>query len=296
MADPDGGSPIRFAIPKGRMYDGIVRVLADAHIGITASSRNYRPTIALEGFEVKVLKPRAIIEMLEAGTRDLGFAGADWVAESDGDAPSGGLVELLDTELDPVRLVAAAPESILIDGQLPDRPLVVASEYAEIATRWIADRGLHATLLRSYGATEVLPPEDADCIIDNTASGATLAANDLRIIDEVMRSSTRLYASPVAMEDPAKRPAIESFAMLVRSVLQARDRVMIEVNVAPDALDAVVAVLPCMREPTVSSLRSNTGYAVKAAVRRSQLSGVIPAVKAAGGTDLIVSTPEQIVP
>ncbi len=282
---------VRFAIPKGRMQEGVLRLLREAGISITASARNYRPTISLDGFELKVLKPRAIVEMLDAGARDCGFAGADWVAESEAD-----VVELLDTGLDPVRLIAAAPECVLIDGDLPPRPLVVASEYAGLTQRWIAQRGLHAMLLRSYGATEVLPPEDADCIVDNTASGSTLAANNLKIIDELMTSSTRLYASHQAMECPQRREMIERLVLVVRAVLEARGRVMVEVNVSSDCLDAVVEALPCMREPTVSALRSEAGFAVKAAVPRAELTWVIPAVRRSGGTDIVVTTPEQIVP
>lgn len=281
---------IRFAIPKGRMYDGVVRLLADAGAPVGSTSRNYRPRIALDGFEVKILKPRAIIEMLAMGDRDVGFAGADWVVESNAE-----LVEILDTGLDRVRLVAAAPESILVNGSLPAQHLIVASEYVSLARRWIHDQRLDARVLPSYGATEVLPPEDADCIIDNTATGSTLAANSLRIIDELMTSTTRLYASRAAMDDPAKREQIERFAMLVASVLEARLRVLVEVNVAVEDLDAVVEVLPCMREPTVSHLRGDNGYAIKAAVPRNALTSVIPAIKARGGTDIIVTIPEQIV-
>ena len=283
-------SMVRFAIPKGRMFDGVSRLLREAGVPVMETSRGYRPAIGLGGFEAKILKPRAIVEMLDAGQRDLGFAGADWVAESGAD-----LVELLDTGLDPVRLVAAAPESVLEDGELPRKPLIVASEYTGLARRWIEARGLEARVLASYGATEVLPPEDADCIIDNTATGSTLAANGLRIIDELMRSTTRLYASAAAMEDGAKRGAIERFTMLVGSVLEARTRVMVEVNVTADRLEAVVGVLPCMREPTISPLRGSGGFAVKAAVPRAVLAGVIPAIKAQGGTDIVVTTPQQIV-
>ncbi len=282
---------VRLALPKGRMQDEVLRLLKQAGIGVTASARDYRPTISLEGFELKVLKPRAIVEMLACGSRDCGFAGADWVAEDDAD-----VVELLDTGLNPVRLIAAAPDGLLENGALPDRPLIVASEYVGLARRWIERRGLNATLLPSYGATEVLPPEDADCIVDNTATGATLEANDLTIIDELMRSSTRLYASRQAMDQPAKRARIEEFALLASAVLEARKRVMIEVNVSAEALERVVEVLPCMREPTVSRLRSSDGFAVKAAVLRSEFARVIPQVKAAGGTDIIVTSPEQIVP
>ncbi|MEQ8317060.1 MAG: ATP phosphoribosyltransferase [Phycisphaerales bacterium] len=282
---------IKLAIPKGRMFEGVRRLLADGGLDISATERGYRPSISLPGFGVKLLKPRAIVEMLAAGSRDVGFAGADWVRETGAD-----LVEVVDTGLDRVRLVAAAPASLLEGGRLPDRALVVASEYEQIARAWIQERGLDATLLRSYGATEVLPPEDADCIIDNTATGATLAANGLVIIDELMTSSTRLYASRAAMDDPAKCEQIERVGLIVRSVLEARRRVMIEINVPADRLDAVVGVLPCMREPTVSALRSQSGYAVKAAVRREELAEVVPLVKQLGGTDIVVTRPEQIVP
>lgn len=282
---------IKLAIPKGRMFEGVRRLLADGGLDISATERGYRPSISLSGFGVKLLKPRAIVEMLAAGSRDVGFAGADWVRETGAD-----LVEVVDTGLNRVRLVAAAPASLLEQGRLPGRPLIVASEYEQIARAWIDERGLDASLLRSYGATEVLPPEDADCIIDNTATGATLAANGLVIIDELMTSSTRLYASRAAMDDPAKRDQIDRVGLIVRSVLEARRRVMIEINVPADRLDAVVGVLPCMREPTVSALRSQSGYAVKAAVQREELAEVVPLVKQLGGTDIVVTRPEQIVP
>lgn len=282
---------LRLAIPKGRMYEGVARLMQEAGLGLESSSRNYRPVIAAEGCEVKLLKPRAIVEMLAVGARDLAFAGADWVVETGAE-----LVEVLDTGLDRVRLVAAAPEAILENGTLPDRELVVASEYANLTKRWIRDRGLNATYLASYGATEVLPPEDADCIVDNTATGATLAANGLAIIDEIMTSSTRLYASPAALQSPEKRERIERFALLVRSVLEARQRVMVELNVSQDRLEALVEILPCMREPTVSHLRSESGFAVKVAVKRSELPRLVPLIKRLGGTDIVVTKPEQIVP
>ncbi len=281
---------IRFALPKGRMFDSVLALLDGAGIRISQSARDYRPTIALENFDTKILKPRAIVEMLATGQRDLGFAGADWVAEDNAD-----LVELLDTRLDPVQLVAAAPASILAAGRLPKRHIIIASEYTNIAARWIASQNLDATLIRSYGATEVLPPEDADCIIDNSASGSTLAANALVIIDDLMHSSTRIYASHAAMNSPHKRTRIESFVMLVASVLEARTRVMLELNVSSENLARVIEILPCMREPTVSPMHAGAGYAVKSAVLRTQLPTVIPAIKARGGTDIVVTTPQQIV-
>ncbi|HVL68069.1 MAG TPA: ATP phosphoribosyltransferase [Vicinamibacterales bacterium] len=282
---------LRIGLPKGRMEGSVLALLADAGIHVTPSARGYRPHVSLPAAEAKILKPQNIVEMLVLGSRDVGFAGADWVAEL-----SAEVVEVLDTGLDPVDLVAAAPVALLEDDRLPKRPLVVASEYERLARRWIDARELDAVCVRSYGATEVFPPEDADVIVDNTATGATLRANGLVVVEALMQSSTRLYASPLAWADPSKRERIADLKLLVASVLDARRRVMVEVNAPADCLDRVVAVLPCMRQPTVSPLYGNGSYAVKAAVPRSALPQVIPAIKAAGGTDVVVSALAQIVP
>ena len=291
MQVPVDKTTVRLALPKGRMQEGVFQLLADAGIRVRAGSRAYRPSVSVPGYDAKILKPQNVVEMLHAGLRDVGFAGADWVAELDGH-----LVELLDTGLDAVRVVAAAPVELLVDGRLPDRPIVVASEYERLAVDWISRRGLRATFVRSYGATEVFPPEDADCIVDLVASGDTLRANRLEVFEELMASSTRLYANPAALEDPVRREAIGRMVLLLRSVLEARDRVMVEVNVPLDKLEAVIAVLPCMRDPTVATLHGNAGYAVKVAVPRADLHRVIPEIKARGGTDIVVMNLAQIVP
>lgn len=273
------------------MQQGVLDLLAGAGIRVRAGAREYRPHLSLSGFEVKLLKPHNIVEMLQLGSRDLGFAGADWAAELGVE-----VVELLDTGLDPVRLVAAAPRELLVNGALPKHRLVVASEYERLTRRWIEERGLDAMFVRSYGATEVFPPEDADCIVDNTATGSTLKANGLAIVDELMRSSTRLYANPRAMEDPARRSAIDDLVLVLRSVLEARKRVLVEVNVSAADLERLIAVLPCMREPTIAPLHGEGGYAVKSAVLRDDLPRLIPLLRASGGTDVVVTQPAQIVP
>jgi ATP phosphoribosyltransferase len=290
---------LAFALPKGRMYDGVARLLAEAGMPIGAGPRGYRPRLPLEGVEAKILKPQTIVEMLALGVRDLGFAGADWVSELLPTLRSeGGLdpVEVLDTGLDPVRLVVAAPASLLCDGALPNRPLRVASEYVRLADAWALRRGCGDRTIRSWGATEVFPPDDADVVLDITQSGATLAANGLVVVEELLVSSTRLYASAAAWRDQRLRSTIETIAMLLRSVLEARGRVMLELNVDADRLREVVALLPCMREPTLSPLAGNRGFAVKAAVPRDRLAGLIPALKARGGSDLAVTALVQVTP
>ena len=282
---------VHLALPKGRMQENVFAVLRDAGVRVTFDRRGYRPSLSLDGFETKILKPQNIVEMLHAGSRDIGFAGADWVAEKSAD-----LVELLDTGLDPVRIVAAGGPGFLQDGAPPATGFTVATEYERLTGAWLKRTGLDGRVVRSYGATEVFPPEDADCIVDNTATGATLVANGLQIFAEVMRSSTRLYAHPRSLDDPAKRARIDFFCLLVRSVLDARRRVMLEVNVAAEHRERLVEVLPCMREPTISPLHGDGGFAVKAAVPRDDLPGLIHAIKQCGGSDVIVSEIAQIVP
>lgn len=155
---------IRIALPKGRMQQGILKLLTDAGVCVDVDPRSYRPRVASD-LDVKLLKPQSIVHMLANGSRDLGFTGADWVGEIGSD-----LVELLDTKLDPVTMVIAAPPSFNdVTG-----PIVVASEYLRLAEAWAQKQDRMVRVVRSYGATEVYPPDDADCIIDIAQSGATL--------------------------------------------------------------------------------------------------------------------------
>lgn len=279
------------ALPKGRMEKGVLQLLSEAEVQVVANDvRTYRPYISLPAVDVKLLKSQNIIEMLEAGSRDFGFAGADWVAELEAD-----VVELLDTELNPVQLVAAAPSSFLENGRLPQKSFRIASEYERLAKKWIKEKELDAKFIRSYGATEAFPPEDADCIVDNTATGATLQANNLQIIDNLLSSSTRLYANPRSLENLEKREMIEDFVLVLKSVLQARSRVMVELNVSTEDLPEMVKVIPCMKSPTVSPLYGDLGYAIKVAVLKKDLPQIIPLLKSYGGSDIVVSSFKQIV-
>jgi ATP phosphoribosyltransferase len=301
-----GETVLELGLPKGRMQAEVLRLMADAGLPVKADDRGYRPQVGegdrggLTGgglakaprFEAKFLKPQNIVEMVDLGSRDVGFAGADWTRELGSSA-----VELLDTGLDPVRIVVAAPIILLENGKLPDRAgLRVASEYESIAREWIAANAPGSRFVRSYGATEVFPPEDADIIVDNCATGSTLRANGLAIVGEIMKSSTRLYASRAAMADPRKREAAESLALLIGSVLEARKRVMIEVNVPAAKLAELTEVLPYMQSPTVSPLKGGEAFAVRVAAPRAALAGLLPEIKRRGGSDIVVSEISQLVP
>lgn len=304
---------IMLGLPKGRMQDQAVRLLGDAGLPVVIDEREYRPKVgngagaytksaATIEYSTKLLKPQNIVEMLASGSRDVGFAGADWVCELGAD-----LVELLDTGMDPVRLVVAAPESVVREvksrGGGPaaweavcGRTPVLASEYENIAQGWIRANILGTKFIRSYGATEAFPPEDADLIIDNCATGNTLKANGLVIMDTIMTSSTRLYASKAAMADKAKKEAADSLVLLLKAVLEARRRVMLEVNVNAELLEELVAILPCLKSPTISPLDKGKAYAVRVAAPKESLAELIPEIKRCGGTDIVVTALSQLVP
>jgi len=272
---------VRLALPKGRMYEQVRRLLAEAGLAVSENGRNYRPVCADDRFELKILKPQNIVRMVELGSHDLAFAGYDWVVELQSE-----VMELLDTRLDPVRIVSAVPRELADRGDIFGRRLLVASEYESLTRRYLDSRGADYLFVCSFGATEVFPPEDADMIVDNTSTGQTLRENGLLEVDTLLQSSTRLIANPTALGN-GKGQVIEEFLMLLQAVLDARSRVMLEMNVPPDRLSGLLRVLPCMRQPTVSPLSQDAGFAVKAAVPRTQVARLIPLLKAAGAGDIL---------
>ena len=268
-------------IPKGSIYQSIIRLFDDAGIGLVIDERTYRPLVSDKEIEVKIMRPQNIPELIELGAHDVGFTGLDWIKETDAD-----IIEVADLELDRVKIVAAIPEKMNIK-VLRKKKIVVASEYERITKNWLNKKGYKYVFLRTYGATEVFPPEDADMIIDNTATGRTLNEHNLRIIEELLQSSTRLIANRKAMNDPWKKNKILEIKMLFQAVLDARDRVMLEMNVPKDRFNDVVKVLPCMRSPTVAPLYGEQGYAVKIAVRKNESVKLIPKLKKLGATDIL---------
>jgi len=297
---------VKLALPKGRMEQGIFKLLNDAGLNLKVETRGYRPTIGVPGFDVKLLKPQNIVEMVNLGSRDIGFTGADLVEE----LGAKDLTRILDTLQDKVKLVAAAPESLLTpEGDIlsffgkDGRKLVVASEYKNITQRWMSKRGLtqeNSVFVLSRGATEVFPPEDADIIVDNTSTGSTLKANRLRPFDELLHSSTCMYVNTKLWQDKspeaaAKRRQIEMLVTLLRSVLDAQSRVILEFNIEKSKLEEICKYIPAMREPTISQLHGDQGFAVKSVVPRIKLFDLIPLIKEHGGSDVIVTDLHHIV-
>ena len=273
-------SKLRILIPKGRIYDNVSRLFMDAGFSITLADRTYRPLLGVDWLDAKIMKPQNVGELLELGSHDAGFTGVDWIRESSADVE-----EILDLGFDRVRIVAAVPINF-DDASLRAKKLVVATEYVNLAEGWLKSAGYNYRILRTYGATEVFPPDDADMIIDNTSSGQTLKDNGLKIIGTLLESSTRFVASRSALSDPEKRRRIDELAMLFHAVLDGRDRVMLEMNIPKEQIETLSS-LPAMRSPTVSPLYADAGYAVKIAVKKNEVPDLIPKLKKLGALDIV---------
>jgi ATP phosphoribosyltransferase len=282
---------LRLLIPKGRIFDNVARLFAEAGFPITLADRTYRPALGADWLDAKIMKPQNVGELLELGSHDAGFTGIDWIRES-----NACVEEIMDLGFDLVRIVAAVPQGIS-DEALRSKKLVAATEYVNLAESWLKAAGYQYRILRTYGATEVFPPDDADMIIDNTASGQTLRDNGLRIIDTLLESSTRFVASRSAMADNGKRRHIEELAMLFRAVLDGRDRVMLEMNIPRERFEAAITSgMPAMRSPTVAPLYGDDGYAVKIAVKKHEVPDIIPRLKKLGALDIVEYDLRKVVP
>lgn len=285
---------LKLTLPGGRIQEKVLKLLEQIGISFAQTGRSYRPVSSDNQVEAKILRAKNIPGLVALGRHDCGFAGKDWIYEQDAD-----VVELLDLGFDPVKIVAAMPEELAELGfaglSASGRKLIVASEYQRLSHDYIKAQKLDAVFVHAYGATEALPPEDADIIIDNTSSGATLKQNRLKIVAELMSSSTCFICNKAALENPFKRRKLEEMSMLMKSTLQARKKVLLEMNVPSAVFDKIVQDLPCMKAPTVSKLHNSDGYAIKIAVSSSEVPELIPRLVSMGATDILEYKLEKIV-
>ncbi len=279
---------LRLLIPKGRIQGKVVELLNEAGYGIEIDDNVYLPRIADRRLQGKLCKPQNIPGLVALGSYDIGFTGHDWVMET-----GARVREVLDLGLDAVSIVAAVPENF--DPAAKAGRLKVASEFENLCRSFLRREKINYRFLRTYGATEVFPPDDADMIVDIMASGRTLAAHKLVVWRSLLDSSTRLIANPAALKNSVKKEIIAELAMMLRAVLDARARVMVEMNVPGDRFAGLAADLPCMRAPTVAPLYNESGFAVKVAVPRQGLHLLISDLKRLGARDIIVTSFQKVV-
>lgn len=281
-------------LPTGRIQDKVIDLLNQIGVDVSKNGRSYRPSVTTNGLTVKMLKGQNIPELVALGRHDCGFSGYDWIVERDAD-----VVQLLDLGFDPVRIIAAVPDDLAVDkvNRFANlgRKIIVASEYRNLTAKYVKEQGFDAVFLQTFGATEALPPEDADMIVDNTATGTTLKQNRLTIVDELLRSTTRFICNKKALENPAKKTMLDEMVMLMESCLRARDRVLLEMHFSSEDFEKVIQELPCMKAPTVAKLYGDQGYAVKIAVSNREVPSLIPRLVSMGAKDILEFKLEKIV-
>ena len=281
---------LRLVIPKGSLERQTLELFAAADLKIQRSSEvDYRGTIDDARIdEVYVLRPQEIPVYVADGMFDLGITGRDWIEETGANIVALGELVYSKTTEKPVQIVLAVHASSMAR-RVEDLPAGtrVSTEYPRLAERFFADHGVQADVRLSYGATEAKVPEIADAVVEITETGRALEAAGLKVIDVVMESNTVLAANPTAAADPVKAHAMGQILTLLQGALDARSHVLVKLNVAERDLEAVIAVLPSLKSPTVSKLFGEGGFAIETVVPKSTINVLIPELKDRGATDII---------
>ena len=280
---------LRLVLPKGSLEAATFDLFDAADLTVKRSSQvDYRASIADPRIsEVRILRPQEIPTYVAEGLFDIGITGRDWIEETGSVVESLGKLNYSKATNDPVRIVVAVANDSQFQ-QVADLPrgVRVTSEYPRLTKQFFQDRGIDADVRLSYGASEAKIPDIADCVVDLTETGRALRAAGLRIIDTIITSHTELIANPTSFADPGKRHAMQQLLTLLAGALEARDKVLVKLNVSDQCYAAVLKVLPAAKSPTVSKLASGD-WAVESVVEKRSVNTVIPALKDAGATDIL---------
>ena len=280
---------LRLVLPKGSLERATLELFEAADLGVARSSSvDYRGTIDDPRVtEVRILRPQEIPAYVAEGLFDLGVTGRDWVEETASPVVSLGELRYSKATANPVRVVVAVGADSPAE-KVEDLPqgLRVSTEYPRLTARYFADRGIEADVRLSYGASEAKIPDIADCIVDITETGRALRAAGLRVLDTILVSHTELVANPASAADPIKRHAMGQLLTLLLGALEARSKVLVKLNVAEGDCAGVLALLPALKSPTVSSLAGG-GFAVETVVEKRTINTLIPALKDAGASDIL---------
>jgi ATP phosphoribosyltransferase len=281
---------LSLVLPKGSLERATLELFDAADLTVRRSSdRDYHATIDDPRIErVRFLRPQEIPSYVAEGLFDFGITGRDWITETGASVVSLGELQYSKATSAPVRVVLAVPASVSWQSvsDLPDG-IRVSTEFPELTRRFLDARGVKASIVPSYGATEAKVPDIVDAIVDLTETGSSLRRNGLRVLETLLTSYTELVANPAAHDDTGKRSAMEDIALLLRGAIQARASVLLKLNVSAADLAEVTAMLPAMSSPTITSLARGDMNAVEAVVPKRGVNTLIPALKAAGARDIL---------
>lgn len=280
---------LKIVLPKGSLEKATFDLFDAADLTVVRSSSvEYKASVEDPRIdEVRILRPQEIARYVEEGLFDLGITGRDWIEETSSDVVSLGELRYSKATSQPVRVIVAVADSSSAQSvaDLGDG-VRVTTEYPEMTRRYFEERGVKADIRLSYGASEAKIPDIADCVVDITETGRALRAAGLRIIDTMLTSYTELIANKAAYADPQKRHAMEQIMTLLTGTLEARDKVLLKLNVSEENMSTVLALLPSAKSPTIASLASG-GFAIETVVMKRGINTLIPDLIDAGASDLL---------
>ncbi|HOE60647.1 MAG TPA: ATP phosphoribosyltransferase [Kiritimatiellia bacterium] len=274
-------------LPKGSLQEATFKMMRKAGFVVQAGSRSYSPSVNDPGLQCRLIRPQEISRYVELGLLDAGITGYDWIYENNSDVHEVSEMCYSKATSQSVRWVLAVPNDSPIQSVKDLQGKRIATEAVGLTRRYLAQHQVEAEVEFSWGATEVKAPELVDAIVELTETGSSLRANNLRIVDTILTSTTRLIANHKAWKNPAKREKIEQLAVLLQGALAAESRVLIKLNVPADRLDTVTELLPSLHAPTVNRLNKRDWYAVESVVEEQVVRDIVPPLRNAGATGII---------
>lgn len=280
-------SQLVLGLPKGSLQDATFSMMKKAGFDVRVGSRSYVPNIDDPELEGRLIRAQEISRYVELGMLDAGITGYDWVVENGSDVVE--VAELIYGKqgLRPVKWVVAVPDASPIQSVLDLEGKRIATEAVGLTNRYLEKNGVRAEVEFSWGATEVKAPELVDAIVELTETGSSLQANNLRIVDTVLESTTRLIANKDAWANSWKRQKVEQLAMLLKGALAAETQVLLKMNVLSENARAIAELLPSLHAPTVSTLDTEGWVAVESVIEESVVREIIPRLKQEGAEGII---------
>ena len=278
---------LKLGIPKGSLENATVDLFRKAGFNISTSSRSYFPAIDDPDIECMLIRAQEMARYVEDGVLDAGLTGRDWVIENESDVVTVADLIYAKQSFGKVRWVLAVPESSPFQTVQDLEGKIIATELVGATRRYLASHGVTAKVEFSWGATEVKPPILADAIVEVTETGSSLRANKLRIMETVMESNTQLVANKTSWADAWKRQKLEDIKLLLDGAISALGKVGLMLNVNKANLQAVLAVLPALKNPTISPLSDGEWLALNTILDESTVRTIIPRLKAAGAEGIV---------
>jgi ATP phosphoribosyltransferase len=278
---------LKMGLPKGSLEAATLDLMRRAGFLITVAQRSYFPAIDDPEIECMLVRAQEMARYVEDGALDCGLTGYDWVVENEATVHTVSDLVYAKQSFGKVRWVLAVPQASDIQSVADLEGKIVATELVGVTRRWLAERGVSARIEFSWGATEAKLPELADAIVEVTETGSSLRANKLRVVETVLESTTQFIANVDAWQDQQKRRKIEDIVLLLQGAIAALDRVGLMLNVRVEDLEAVLAVLPALRNPTVSHLSDEGWLAVNTILEETVVRHIIPRLKEAGAEGIV---------